>query len=86
MEQRSALSGMLQQLMKQRDQREQELRQVLVSTHSVVVVLVVVVLCVWVCQVFIFCSFTLININLYHLYNFCDSSNKIHYNISCIKF
>uniref|UniRef100_A0A674PJ95 Leucine rich repeat and sterile alpha motif containing 1 n=1 Tax=Takifugu rubripes TaxID=31033 RepID=A0A674PJ95_TAKRU len=30
-EQRSALSGMLQQLMKQRDQREQELRQVLVE-------------------------------------------------------
>lgn len=31
-EQRKALSDMLQQLMKQRDQREQELRQVLVST------------------------------------------------------
>lgn len=40
MEQRKALGDMLQQLMKQRDQREQELRQILVSTHSMVVVLV----------------------------------------------
>jgi len=30
-EQRTALSDLLQQLLKQRDQREQELRQVLVS-------------------------------------------------------
>lgn len=63
MEQRSALSGMLQQLMKQRDQREQELRQVLVSAHSVVVVLVVVVLsvCVRVSSVHILQFYTTVN-------------------------
>lgn len=33
MEQRTALSDLLQQLLKQRGQREQELRQVLVSKH-----------------------------------------------------
>lgn len=32
MDQRTALSDLLQQLLKQRDQREQELRQILVRT------------------------------------------------------
>lgn len=36
-EQRTALSDMLQQLLKQRDQREQELRQVLVRNYLVAV-------------------------------------------------
>lgn len=36
MNQRTALGDMLQQLLKQKDQREQELRQVLVRNRSVV--------------------------------------------------
>lgn len=35
MEQRTALGDMLQQLLKQRDQREKELRQVLVGKYSI---------------------------------------------------
>lgn len=35
-EQRTALSDMLQQLLKQRDQREKELRQVLVRKYSII--------------------------------------------------
>lgn len=57
LEQRKALSDTLQQLMKQRDQREQELRQVLVSTHLVLVVLG----CSCVCEQLMFHSFTLIS-------------------------
>lgn len=34
-DQRTALSDMLQQLLKQRDQREQELRQILVRKQSI---------------------------------------------------
>lgn len=35
MDQRTALSDMLQQLLKQRDQREQELQQILVRKQSI---------------------------------------------------
>lgn len=38
-DQRTALSDMLQQLLKQRDQREQELQQILVRKQSIIFVL-----------------------------------------------